>query len=342
MRAALLERIQTISADSEPLRVVDVPAPVPGFGEIVLRVIACGICHTELDEIEGRTPPPSFPVIPGHEVVGEVIAVDRSVAAIRIGDRMGVGWIWSTCGDCQWCSSGLENLCPEFKATGRDAHGGYAEYIRVPALSAFSIPVGLSSIQAAPLMCAGAIGYRSLNICGLKNGQRLGLTGFGGSGHLVLKLVRHLYPDSDVYVFARSESERHFALELGAKWSGDTADRSPEKLNAVIDTTPAWRPVLEALGNLLPGGRLVINAIRKEEKDREELLRLDYSRDLWMEKEIKSVANVCRSDIAEFLHLAEKLEIRPEVTTYALEDVNRALCELKTTAVRGAKVLDIG
>jgi len=235
-----------------------------------------------------------------------------------------------------------ENLCPEFSATGRDANGGYAEQMTVPQESAFPIPDLFSDTEAAPLLCAGAIGYRSLRLTGIRDGGRLGLTGFGASAHLVLKMVRHRYPNSPVYVFARSEKEREFALELGAAWAGDTTDRAPEKLDYIIDTTPVWKPVVEALANLDRGGRLVINAIRKEEVDKDYLLRLDYPGHLWLEKEVKSVANVARRDVAEFLELAAEIPIRPELQVYGLEEANRALVDLKERRIRGAKVLRIG
>jgi propanol-preferring alcohol dehydrogenase len=211
----------------------------------------------------------------------------------------------------------------------------------VPARFAYPIPELFHDAEAAPLLCAGGTGFRSLRLCNLKNGQRLGLTGFGASGHLVLMAARYLYPDSNIYVYARSEAEREFALELGATWTGDTVDRSPMKLHAIIDTTPVWKPVVQALFDLLPGGRLVINAIRKEGHDQEELLRLDYERHLWMEKEIKSVANVTRKDIIDFLKIAEKIPIHPEVQEYPLQDANKALLELKNRKIRGAKVLRI-
>jgi propanol-preferring alcohol dehydrogenase len=257
----------------------------------------------------------------------------------RVGDRVGVGWIFSACGRCPSCRRGDENLCEDFKATGRDARGGYAEYMVVPENFAFRIPEAFSDSEAAPLLCAGAIGYRSLRLTGLRDGETLGLTGFGASAHLVLKMVRHRYPETRVYVFARSPRERDFALELGAVWAGDTEEVPPEKLRAVIDTTPVWKPVVEALKNLEPGGRLVINAIRKEEIDKEYLLTLRYPEHLWLEKEIKSVANVARQDITEFLELASRIPIRPEVQEFPLEEANQALVELKQGKIRGAKVL---
>ncbi|MGV3640091.1 MAG: alcohol dehydrogenase, partial [Adhaeribacter sp.] len=238
-----------------------------------------------------------------------------------------------------WCSTGRENLCPDFKATGRDAPGGYAEYMTVAEDFAYPLPPDLSDVQAGPLLCAGAIGYRALRLTGLQDGQALGLTGFGASAHLVLQLARHLYPRSRVLVFARSEEERTFALKRGAAWAGDTWEKPPVLLQAIIDTTPAWGPVAAALLHLQPGGRLVINAIRKEENDKQTLLQLDYARMLWMEKEVKSVANITRQDVSEFLILAARIPLQPQVQLYPLADANQALCDLKEGHIRGAKVL---
>jgi len=339
MKAMVLKGLSHYRESWPPLELVELPIPEPGEGEILIRVSACGVCHTELDEIEGRTPPPRFPVIPGHQVVGRVEKKGAGALEHRIGDRVGVGWIYSSCGKCRECREGRENLCEEYQATGRDVNGGYAQYMVVPETFAIPIPELFTDIEAAPLLCAGAIGYRSLRLTGLENGQNLGLTGFGASAHLVLKMVRRRYPLTDVYVFARSEKERDFARQLGAVWAGDTTDSSPRKLHAVIDTTPAWKPIVEALKNLEKGGRLVINAIRKEERDKSELLKLDYPDHLWLEKEIKSVANVTRQDIREFLELAAEIPLHPETQEYELHDANRALAELKEGKVRGGKVL---
>jgi propanol-preferring alcohol dehydrogenase len=325
----LLRTRTDLARNHSPLELTDVPTPAPAPGEILLRVAACGICHTELDEIEGRTPPPSLPIIPGHQVVGRVEAQGEGAGRYRIGDRVGVAWIFSACGRCRFCLSGSENLCPQFKATGRDANGGYAEYMVVTETFAYALPEAFSDSEAAPLLCAGAIGYRSLRLSGIKDGQTLGLTGFGASGHLVLKLARHQFPHSLVFVFARSERQREFARTLGADWAGDTGERPPENLAAIIDTTPVWKPVLEALTPLEPGGRLVINAIRKEDLDKEALLLLDYPKHLWLEKEIKTVANVTRRDISEFLEVAARIPIRPQVEEFPLKEANQALVELK-------------
>ena len=274
-------------------------------------------------------------------MVGTVARLGKDASRFKEGDRLGVAWIHSACGKCEYCLSGNENLCPEFRATGRDANGGYAQYMVVPETFAYPIPSVFTDEEAAPLLCAGAIGYRSMKLTNLKDGQRLGLTGFGASGHLVLKMVRHKYPDMPVYVFARSRQEQEFALHLGAAWAGDTEDEPPSKMEAIIDTTPVWTPIVAALKNLAPGGRLVINAIRKESIDQDALLKLDYSSHLWMEKEIKSVANVARSDVQEFLELAANIPVKPEVETFSLENANQALLELKQRKIRGAKVLKI-
>ncbi|MFP3974606.1 MAG: zinc-dependent alcohol dehydrogenase family protein [Dehalococcoidia bacterium] len=338
---AMVLNLCSMEEDSTPLEFMDLPEPEPGEGEILVKVSACGVCHTELDEIEGRTPPPNLPVVLGHEVVGRVERNGPNTSAFNTGDRVGVAWIHSACGECKLCKEGYENLCPDFKATGRDANGGYAQYMTVPEGFAYSIPDVFSDSQAAPLMCAGAVGYRALRLTGLRDGQNLGLTGFGASAHLVLQMANHRYPNARVFVFARNPKEQEFARELGAVWAGDTAEESPEKLDAIIDTTPVWKPIVEALKNLEGGGRLVINAIRKEDVDKEYLLNLEYSTHLWMEKEIKSVANVARRDVSECLQLAAEIPINPEVQEFPLEEANRALVELKTSKIRGAKVLKI-
>ncbi len=342
MKAMVIDRICDMRENKNPLAMVEIAEPQPEKGEILVRVSTCGVCHTELDEIEGRTPPPKFPMIPGHQVVGRVVETAEGVERFKPGDRVGIAWINSSCLDCKYCMKGLENLCEGFKATGRDAHGGYAEFTKVHEHFAFEIPEVFSDAEAAPLLCAGAIGYRSLRLTQLCNGQNLGLTGFGASAHLVLKLASLKYPDTKVYVFARNPREQAFALELGAVWAGSTEASSPEKLDAIIDTTPAWKPVVEAMKNLAKNGRLVINAIRKEETDKDYLLNLDYTEHLWLEKEIKSVANVATGDVREFLELAAQIPLKPDIEEFSLEEANKALAELKEGKIRGAKVLRIG
>ena len=336
MKAMLLKRIASLQDNPAPLTLADIPVPKPAPDEVLIQISACGVCHTELDEIEGRTPPPLLPVVPGHEVIGRVTETGDHVTKLEVGERVGVGWIFKSTGEED------ENISDEFVATGRDANGGYAEYMTVHEQYAYRIPDCFSDYEAAPLLCAGGVGYRALKLTNIRNGNVLGLTGFGGSGHLVLQLARHLYPDSPVFVFARSPEERKFAIELGAAWAGDTDEEPPEQLHAIIDTTPAWRPVLAAMKCLRPGGRLVINAIRKEDRDKSLLAEIDYSEHLWQEKELKTVANVTSHDIKAFLKVAAKAGIRPEVQVYQLDEANKALNELHAGHIRGAKVLAIG
>ncbi len=312
MKAMLLRRVVSFEDTATPLELDEVPKPEPADGAVLLRVGTCGVCHTELDEIEGRVVPSMLPIIPGHQVVGRVVERGRNATNFQEGDRVGVGWIHSSTGDRD------ENIRPQFRAT---------------------IPEPLTDEQAAPLLCAGAIGYRALKLTNLLDGQPLGLTGFGASAHIVIQLAHCMFPNSEVYVFARDESSRTFARQLGAVWAGATTDRAPQKLRAIIDTTPAWTPVVEALKNLAPGGRLVINAIRKQDADKDYLRLLSYHEDLWLEREIKSVANITQYDIREFLPLAARVPITPTVETYRLEDANRALVELHDGQNRGAKVL---
>jgi len=335
MKAMLLTKVASLADNPKPLELADIDRPEPGTGEILIRVRACGVCHTELDEIEGRSPPPSLPVVPGHEVVGEVAARGAGASRFEIGDRVGVGWIHSSSGERD------ENLDPRFVATGRDVNGGYAEYLTVGERYAYAVPERFSDAEAAPLLCAGGVGFRALRRCELRNGMTLGLTGFGGSGHLVLQLARFLYPDSAIVVFARSDREQAFARELGADWAGGTEDAPPEPPHAIIDTTPAWRPVLAALRAVRPGGRVVVNAIRKEAGDQALLAELDYASQLWQEKTLTSVANVTAEDIRSCLRVAASAGIRPAVETRPLAEANEALGVLREGHLRGAQVLQI-
>lgn len=342
MKAMLLTGVEDLNRNHSPLEFSDIPKPTPKDGEILIKVSVCGVCHTELDEIEGRTPPETYPVVPGHQVVGTVEELGNGVDHFKKDDRVGVAWIFSACGECYHCREGEENLCQYFTATGRDKNGGYAEYMTVPADFAYNIPGELNDEEAAPLLCAGAIGYRSLSLTNLDDGKRLGLTGFGASGHLVLRMAKYLYPNSDIYVFARNPNEREFALELGAVWAGGTEETAPVPLHAIIDTTPVWKPDVEALRNLAPGGRLVINAIRKQNSDIFYLEKIDYSTHLWMEKEIKSVANVTRKDVEMMLKIAAEAGIKPDVQLFPLDRANEAIMEIKQGKIKGGKVLRIG
>ncbi len=336
----LLRRLGELRDGAAALDAGELPMPQPAAGEVLIEVSCCGVCHTELDEIEGRTPPPRLPVVPGHQVVGRVIGAPAG-SALRTGQRVGVAWIFSACGHCEYCREGRENLCAQFVATGRDVHGGYAQFMTAPAGFVHPLPDELGDVEAAPLLCAGAVGSRALSLCRLEDGQALGLAGFGASGHLVLQMARARFPRSALHVFARNAAERALALELGAAWAGAADAQTPTPLHAVIDTTPAWAPVRAALRNLRPGGRLVINAIRKEGADAAVMAGINYPAELWLEKSVQSVANVTRADVAECLALAARAGIRPKVRVYGLMDANRALADVKFGRHAGAKVLQI-
>jgi len=338
MKAQILKEIAPM--ESRPLQLIALPVPQPRAREILVRISACGVCHTELDEIEGRLKP-ELPVILGHEIVGIVEKLGSGVTKFKIGARIGVAWIHSACGKCRFCKEGNENLCSEFEGTGCQVNGGYAEYTVVSEDFAYLIPDRFTDSQAAPLLCAGAIGYRALNLTRVEDGQILGLFGFGASAHLVIQTAKYIYPNCKVFVFTRPGQKEHqeLAKKLGADWTGATGDTPPEKLNGAIDFTPAWKPIVESLRVLEKGGRVVINAIRKEERDKDSLLGLNYPTHLWQEKEIKSVANITRKDAQDFLSLAAEIPIVPEVQEFRLEEANEALVLLKQGKVQGAAVL---
>jgi propanol-preferring alcohol dehydrogenase len=333
-------RFTNLVAKAEPLELVDLPVPEPEAGEVLIKVLACGICRTELDQIEGRIAPPKLPIILGHQPVGVIAGLGPKAKKFKTGERVGVAWIFSSCGRCRFCRSGLENLCDRFQGTGCHADGGYAEYMVIGEDFAYRIPTEFGdAIKAAPLMCSGVVGYRSLKLTGMEDGKTLGLYGFGSAHHLVIQMANYRFPNSKKFVITRNPVERELAMKLGADWAGDIDNRTPEKLDCAIDTTPVWRPVVRALENLEKGGRLVINLIRKETADKEFLLELDYPQHLWLEKEIKTVANITRADAEEFLALAARMKIQPEIQKFRLEEANRALMELKSGRIRGSKVL---
>lgn len=321
----------------EPLETADLPVPVPGPTQVLVKISTCGVCHTELDEIEGRLVPPRFPVVLGHEIVGRVESAGSRAARYRKGDRVGIAWIYSSCGSCKFCRAGNENLCEEFQATGLDAHGGYAEYTVVPENFAYPIPKAFSDMEAAPLLCAGVIGYRALRLSGAGKGDVLGLYGFGASAHIAIQVAKHR--GCKVFVFTRPGQKGHqeLAKKLGADWVGVTGEAPPVKLRCAIDFTPVGEPVKEALAVLEKGGRVVINAIRKVNP----IPALDYAKYVWHEKEIKSVANVARQDAVEFLPLAAEIGIKPEVQPFEFEAANQALVLLKQGRIRGAGVLRV-
>ncbi|MGP3667714.1 MAG: zinc-dependent alcohol dehydrogenase family protein [Candidatus Bathyarchaeota archaeon] len=338
MKAQILRKNTLLEVNPEPLELVDLPTPEPRQKEILIKILACGVCRTELDEIEGRVKP-KLPIILGHQVVGRVEKVGLGVNKFRRGDRVGVAWIYSACGECYHCRKGNENLCNYFKATGCDVDGGYAEYMVALEDFAHPIPEEFSDVEAAPLLCAGAIGYRTLKLTGMENGENLGFYGFGASAHIVFQVARYLYPNSKIFVFTRKRGDEpsKLAKKMGVYWVGETGEKPPEKLHRIVDTTPVGIPVKEALKNLEKGGRLVINAIRKENP----IPELDYAENLWYEKEVKSVANITRKDVEEFLSIAAKIPIKPEVKTFKLEEANKALLSLKKGEYSGAGVLKI-
>ena len=321
----------------QPLDFVELPVPTPGPEQVLLEISACGVCHTEIDEVEGRLVPPRFPVILGHEIVGRVHSLGPNAHKWRVGDRVGVAWIYSSCCLCKFCQRGDENLCDQFKATGLDANGGYAQYTAVPQDFVYPIPATFADSQAAPLLCAGVIGYRALRLSGAKQGDVLGLFGFGASAHIAIQIAKHR--GITVFVFTREGQKDHQALarKLGADWVGVTGEEPPRKLRSAIDFTPVGEPVREALRVLEKGGRVVINAIRKINP----IPELDYAKYVWHEREIKSVANVTRQDAIEFLPLAAQIGIKPEVQEFELKDANRALVLLKQGKIHGAAVLRI-
>jgi alcohol dehydrogenase, propanol-preferring len=335
MKAMVLRKISPV--EDAPLELVDLPDPVPGERQILVRVAACGVCHTELDEIEGRVPPSRFPMILGHEIAGYVEGMGPGATKFKKGDRVGIAWINWACGKCNFCLSGNENLCPEAKWTGKDAYGGYAQYTTVSEDFAYPIPGRFTDLQAAPLLCAGVVGYRALKLSGMEDGKVLGLYGFGASAHVIIQAVKYKYPHGKVFVFTRPNQEAHqnLARKLGADWVGATQDVPPARLNCAIDFTPVGEPVREALKNLEKGGRVTVNAIRKTTP----IPELDYAEHLWDEKELKSVANVTRKDAEEFLPLAAEIPIVPEVREFKLEEANEALMILKQGRMQGAGVL---
>ena len=332
MKAQILEEVAPV--ENRPLKLMDMPIPQPRSGEILVKISACGVCHTELDEIEGRLKP-RLPIVLGHEIVGRVKSSGSGVTKFKVGDRVGVAWIHSACGKCHFCKEGNENLCPEFEGTGCQANGGYAEYTVVSEDFAYLIPDRFTDSQAAPLLCAGAIGFRDLRLSGIRPGQTLGLFGFGASAHIVIQVAK--YWGCEVYVFTRSEEHRNLAKELGAAWVGRAEDDPPQKVNCAIDFTPVGETVPNALRVLEKGGRLVIAVIRK----RGPIPPLDYAQLLWDEKEVKSVANITRKDAQDFLPLAAEIPIVLEVQEFELAEANQALLLLKQGEIQGAAVLRV-
>ena len=332
MKAQVLKRISLI--ENRPLQLADLAVPQPKAKEILVKISACGVCHTELDEIEGRLQP-ELPIVLGHEIIGRVESLGSEATRFGIGDRVGIAWIYSACGQCRFCREGNENLCPDFQGTGCQANGGYAQYVVVSENFAYPIPEKFTDSQAAPLLCAGAIGFRDLRLSGIKPGQTLGLFGFGASAHIVIQVAR--YWGCPVFIFSRSEEHRRLAEKLGAAWTGKAEDEPPQKVDCAIDFTPVGETVPQALRVLEKGGRLVMAVIRK----RNPVPPLDYAQLLWDEKEIKSVANITRDDVQDFLPLAAEIPIIPEIQEFKLEEANEALILLKQGKIQGAAVLQM-
>ncbi len=335
MRAIILDRQAPI--EEKPLRMADLPIPELGDHQILVEVAVCGACHTDLDEAEGRLQPTLSAVVPGHQIVGSVAKKGRDVTRFKIGDRVGITWLFSSCGQCRFCRAGEENLCDRAKWTGKDANGGYAEFTVIGEDFAYPIPDQFTDSQAAPLLCAGVIGYRTLRLADVTDGQKIGLFGFGASAHIVIQIVRHRFPNSPVFVFTKTARHAELARSLGAVWTGLSGDQPPEKLDKIMDFTPVGGCVRDALGVLDRGGRLVINAIRKETP----VPPLDYAEYLWLERELKSVANVTRADAEGFLPLAAQIPIIPSVEEFPLEQANEVLYAIKHSELRAAAALTV-
>jgi propanol-preferring alcohol dehydrogenase len=320
-------------AEQNPLSPADLPVPEPSHGQVRLQVRVCGVCHTDLHLVEGEIALPRLPVVPGHQIVGHVDAVGDGAARFALGDRVGVPWLYFTCGQCDFCLRGHENLCDQARFTGQHADGGFAEYMIVPEDYAYPVPGGLPDRQVAPLLCAGIIGYRSLRLSEIEPGGRLGLYGFGASAHVTIQVARHW--ECEVYVFTRSEEHRRHALELGAAWVGRAQDTPPAKLDSAITFAPAGWLVPEALRVLRKGGTLALNAIHMSP-----IPELPYSL-LYGERTVRSVANSTRQDAQGLLQLAAEIPIRTEVESHPLTEANAVLQRLKRSEVRGSAVLEI-
>ena len=315
----------------QPLRNADLPLPQPGSGQLLIRVRACAVCRTDLHVIDGELTQPKLPLIPGHEIVGTVERLGEGVEGFKIGDRVGVPWLGWTCGNCAYCRNGQENLCGQAKFTGYTLDGGYAEYTVADQRFCFHIPDSYSDTEAAPLLCAGLIGYRSLVKAG--DGKRLGIYGFGAAAHIIAQVAK--YQQRDIYAFVRpgDEEAKKFAMALGAVWAGGSNDLPPVKLDAAIIFAPAGELVPQALKAVVKAGTVVCGGIHMSD-----IPSFPYSI-LWEERSVCSVANLTRRDGEEFLALAPKVPVRTEVQTFPLEEANEALARLRSGGIQGAAVL---
>jgi propanol-preferring alcohol dehydrogenase len=331
MHALLLESPQT--ADNSPLRLTEIPTPEPAAGQVRVRIRCCAVCHTDLHIVEGDLPLPRIPIVPGHQIVGAVDALGAGVHTLKPGDRVGIPWLYSTDGTCAYCRRRTENLCEQARFTGYHENGGYAEYCVVREDFAHPLPAPFSNEHAAPLLCAGVIGYRAYRLSGIQPGQRLGLYGFGASAHLVLQLARH--QGCEGYVFTRSPAHREVAEQLGAVWMGTAEDTPPHALDAAIIFAPAGSLVPQALRVLRKAGTLALAGITMSQ-----IPALDYAL-LYHERVVRSVANSTREDCREFLRLAAEIPIHPRIQLYPVADANRALQDLKHSRLEAAGVLQV-
>lgn len=333
MRALRLRRQAPV--EEAPLELEEVPRPEPGEGELLLRVRACGMCHTDLHLVEGDLELHRRPLIPGHQIVGEVVEAGPGVDGGRRGERVGVPWLSSSCGECELCEAGRENLCAEARFTGWDLDGGFAEFVVVPDAAAHPLPEEFSDAEAAPLLCAGIIGYRSLRLSEVEPGQRLGLFGFGASAHLAIQVARHW--DCEVHVFTRSDEHRRLARELGAVWAGSARDEAPAPLDAAVSFAPVGWVAVEAMRMLRPAGTLAINAIHLDR-----VPEMDYREHLYGERTLRSVTNLTHRDAREFLELSGKIPVRTTVESFPPEEANEALQRMKASELEAAAALEFG
>lgn len=328
MKAAVLSFPQDVS--KRPLQLEEVPKPVLAPGNVLLKVRACGVCRTDLHIVEGELPPRVPNLIPGHQIVGEI--VDGATDALPAGTRVGVSWMGGVDGDCPYCRRGLENLCDAPTFTGYTTHGGYAEYALARSDFVFPLPSAMDDLHAAPLLCAGIVGFRSLRVAGVERGERVGLFGFGASAHIAIAVLRHW--GCEVYVSTRGESHRRFALSLGAAWAGSETEKPPVELDRAITFAPSGEVVIAALASLRKGGVVAINAIHLDR-----IPEFDYDRLLWGERQLRSVANMTRSDARDFLDIAAAIGLQTKVRSFPLHLANEALASLKSDSVDGAAVI---
>jgi propanol-preferring alcohol dehydrogenase len=328
MKAAILNSPQDVL--KHPLQIVDVPRPEPAPGHVLLRVRACGVCRTDLHIVEGELRPRRRDLIPGHQIVGDII--DGATAEFPIGTRVGVSWIGGIDGTCWYCKKNMENLCDAPVFTGYTVNGGYAEYALARSDFVFALPSALDDLQAAPLLCAGIIGFRSLRVAGVEEGERVGLFGFGASAHLAIAVLRAW--KCEVYVSTRGDSHRQLARSLGAAWVGTELDKPPVELDRAVTFAPSGDVVIAALASLRKGGVVAINAIHLDR-----IPEFNYDRLLWGERQLRSVANMTRSDARDFLQIAAAINLRPKITVFPLDQANEALAAVKSDSIDGAAVI---